>query len=116
LYYFNTIYGNTNTDDFYELNFKEELSKNDFVLFMSTEFNLYKAGFGGIEHLYNLLKTGEDKAYSRKTTIKLMESKIRKSPDWFATMPAKATERGISVDSMVTLDAVYILQQEGKIQ
>ncbi|MCE3227939.1 MAG: sugar O-acetyltransferase precursor [Bacteroidetes bacterium] len=116
LYYFKNVYPYDDQSLFLNLDLKQEFNKSDFVLFITTEMNLYKAGFGGIEYYYNLLKFGEDAAFNRGIQIKLMEMKIRSNSEWFAGVCSRAGGRGITVDSSVTLEAVYTLQETGRIK
>ncbi|MCB0379969.1 MAG: hypothetical protein KDD24_01850, partial [Flavobacteriales bacterium] len=41
-----------------------------------------------------------------------IENEIKSNSDWMETIKLKAKERGVSVESMVTLDAQYLLSQQ----
>ena len=55
------------------------------------------------------------KEHSNKSLrIKLLKEKIKNSPDWMGQIIIKAKDRKISIDSMVTLDAIWMADQTKK--
>lgn len=44
--------------------------------------------------------------------VEYFKNEIRNSPEWYKSVRKKAKENGISVDSMITLDAQYMVEQE----
>jgi len=40
------------------------------------------------------------------------ENQIRQSPDWLSSVKKKAEEKGISIDEMIRLDAIYMVNEE----
>lgn len=51
---------------------------------------------------------------SKCLRIKLLKERIKNSPDWMGQIIIKAKERNISVDSMTTLDAIWMADQSKK--
>ncbi len=60
--------------------------------------------------LHSEIKSGPSDAYHRKVDRYIQEIKLNK--EWLESVRKKANERGISLDSMLYLDAVYMVNQE----
>ncbi|MCD6066871.1 MAG: sugar O-acetyltransferase precursor [Bacteroidetes bacterium] len=76
----------------------------DVILILCTEHSLDTFGWGFVERL--------DAILSRDPATKAAEEKIRNNPEWMLQISQKARERGVSIDEMVTMDALYTLSQE----
>lgn len=50
----------------------------------------------------------------KEEVIRKTENAIRSTPGWLADVQAKAAEKGISIDQMIHMDAVYIWEQKLK--
>jgi hypothetical protein len=48
----------------------------------------------------------------KESSVESTKIRIRSTPEWMEQIKIKASEKNISVDSMITLDAIYILNQE----
>jgi hypothetical protein len=60
--------------------------------------------------MYGLF-TGQNSAeivYNRR--LNEMKMRIRNAPDWFHSVELKAKANKISTDSMITIDAIYMLK------
>lgn len=60
----------------------------------------------------NYLDFSEWKKIVRQKYIKETRKRIYSTPEWMDQIKSKAAERKISIDSMVSLDAIYILETE----
>lgn len=90
-----------------------ELVKDlDVVLLLSTTSNLKDLGWGLIEELHQYLFVPKTQRVQKK--LKTLQEKIRNNADWLASIQQKAQQRQISVDSMLYIDALYMVQQEEK--
>ena len=47
-----------------------------------------------------------------KTRVEYFQHKIKSNPEWLESVKLKAEKKGISVDSMILLDALYMVEQE----
>lgn len=90
-------------------NLFEEIQKNDVVILLASEANMYKFSFGFIEKSYATLKSGLEN-YERR--IKELKSSILESPEWTASVQRKADKRGITLEEMLILDAQYMYELE----
>jgi len=75
------------------------------LLVTSTD-NLKHFGFGFIEYMDEYLGMSREEKYSH--LVPRYERSIRNNPGLLATIGKKATDKGISVDSMIYLDACWL--------
>ncbi len=92
-----------------EENDRAAFDQQDVILIEVTTGNIPNFGWGALSDLRNHYNT-IDNIY-----VQRMEQKIRNSAAWMATIAAKATQRGVSIDEMITLDAQYMVQEELKL-
>lgn len=65
-----------------------------------------------VDSLQNILKKKyENKQSEFEQKISYFIKSIKESPDWLASVQKKAIKKGISLDSMIYLDAVYMANQ-----
>jgi hypothetical protein len=84
----------------------------DAVLMVVTEANLKDFPWGFEKQLREGLNL-EGKTELIQKAIREMEEKIRNSPDWMKSIQEKALQRNVSVDSMIKMDARWmIINQE----
>ncbi len=98
-----------------QLNLKEEIAKNDVIIIMATEANLPKFGWGFIEETYNLfkgIKTKKTSDIEYRSKLTNLRNYIKTDKRWMKKIEQKANLRDISVDSMITIDAAWQLQQK----
>ena len=95
-----------------DLNLEEVINNTNVFIMMSSETNLHKFPWGVEGKLSQYFK-GEyvfDENAAAKRVIKRMEDKIRADKKWLGSVKQKADKLGISLDSMVYLDAVYMIE------
>lgn len=124
--YYNSIHRSGFSDDIYDLtgywyynkniindkklsrkhiNIGKTLENTDLIMIVTTEFNMYKFGFGIIEELEHYFNK---KKYNRDLTETIY--KIRENKEWFSDIVVQAKEREIPVDSMIIRAANYYIK------
>lgn len=98
-----------------ELDLKEQIDQVDVIMMMATEGNLHRFPWEAEKELFNYFKGGYvyNKAFLEKQ-IKRMEETIRSNKGWLKSVEEKAELFGISLDSMLRKDAIYMLEQAEK--
>ncbi|MBU2650515.1 MAG: hypothetical protein KKA81_06245 [Bacteroidetes bacterium] len=88
-----------------DINIREEIEKQDVILLMVTERFLFKFDWGFINDLYKLYgcTTDYDKIHDRRIDI-------TRDNQWFADVIRKAQLNGLSLEEMITLDALYMMR------
>lgn len=86
----------------------ETLNKKDLVILIGTTAALQGLGWGAISGLYEYVGMTEE------DFINLMKIEILNSPDWYRAVAQKAKNNNIPVDSMLYLDAVYMINEQRK--
>lgn len=100
-----------------QVNLKEEIEKHDIIFIMATEATLPDLGWGFIENAYDLFKGVKKKLVFDAEFLRKMEIKrkyILTDEKWMEDIKRKAILNKISVDSMLTLDIIWIIQNESK--
>ena len=84
------------------------------AVILCTDANLPDAGWGFIEQSYKLYKYGSayDPIFLAK--VQAQRESIKGTPEWVKAIEHKAKARGISTDSMITLDAIWLVQENDK--
>ena len=80
----------------------------DAVLMMATDANLKDFPWGFEKQLIEGLNL-EGKTELIQKAVREMEEKIRNSPEWMKSIQEKAMQRNISVDSMIKMDARWMI-------
>lgn len=97
-----------------QVDLEEEIKKHDVFIILGTEATLPGFGWGFIEDTYNLYKKGIKKKSILDPEIQKKISEIRnyiKSDEkWMKEIERKAAVNKVSVDSMITVDAIWILK------
>lgn len=96
-----------------DLNLDKVIDETDVFIMMSSETNLHKFPWGSEENLSKYFK-GEyvfDKDAAFKRKVKKMKEKIYADKKWLKHIKEKADKLDISLDSMVYLDAVYMVKK-----
>lgn len=92
---------------------KDEIAKHDVIIIMATEATLPDFGWGFIENTYNFFKGIESTAEfdaEFQTKILNLRNYIRTDKKWMEQIEKKAAINDVSVDSMITLDAIWQIQ------
>jgi hypothetical protein len=96
---------------------RDEIAHHDVIVIMGTEATLPSFGWGFIEDTYDIFAHGGheknviyDDAYIKK--VNDIVNYIKTDEKWFSLVKKKAQDKGISVDSMLILDAIWQLKHE----
>ncbi len=92
-----------------QLNLKDEISKHDIIIIMATDANLHGLGWGFIEKTYNLYKGILNKS-ELQDKVNSIRNYIKADKKWLEQIEKKAIERKVSLDSMITIDAIWLMQ------
>lgn len=88
----------------------EKLKAADVIMIMHTEATLARFGGGFVDMAYEVFcHTG----YQAERIAQVKEA-ILNTPEWHEQIRKKARERNISVDSMMVIDALYMIEEEKK--
>ncbi|MCA6363066.1 MAG: hypothetical protein IM638_08500 [Bacteroidetes bacterium] len=103
---------------------------HDVVVIYCTDANLDEFGWGFIEQVYAQLQAapalpqiaekekpkGLSPAFAKTIPpdVAKMMMAIRGNPDWYATVAEKAKQKGIAADSMLYLDARFMIDEQKK--
>ena len=107
--YYKTIYraGYSTTTSVSNFNLKDEIKKDTIFIIEATEPNMSNLGWGFVDSAYNILN--HDTIFEQ---VVLMRSKIRTDSAWMKSISEKAKTWHIPVDSMLTLDALWMIQRQ----
>ncbi|MBK7667691.1 MAG: hypothetical protein IPJ32_10330 [Sphingobacteriaceae bacterium] len=112
-YYNETVYPESEPErSVKKLNLSEELKKYQVIVLMATDCNVHDIGWGFVDQVYDLYKEDLKDALRKKVYVKLLSENIRRDKVWLADVERKAKEKNISVEEMITLDAIYIYKTE----
>lgn len=97
-----------------DINLKEEVEKNDIILLLSTDANLYKFAFGFIEQLFDCYYPNFDDLQLQKNEERtnFYINAIRETPQWLKKVTKKAQSKNISIEEAIREDAKYMVRQE----
>jgi hypothetical protein len=114
-YYNKQIYPETDHKPLYtsQVVLKDEIAKHDIIVIMATEANLPEMGWNFIEQCNNLFRginenSGRDKDFQKK--VNELKKYIPNDKKWMEQIITKARLNNISIDSMITLDAIWIIE------
>ena len=103
-----------------ELDILEELSKTDVIIIMATEANLYRFPYGFIDQAYEAFKKNEVDANAlfssdqKEAEILQIMKGIDLNPEWKAQVMQKASDKKISYNEMLQLDAEWVWENKHK--
>jgi hypothetical protein len=86
----------------------------DVVILLSTDANLYNLGWEFIERAETVLENNSARDIEFERKVQNLRAYIPTDSAWIKDIRIKADKKGISVDSMILLDALYIIEQEMK--
>jgi hypothetical protein len=108
-YYSKAHLSNGEVKNVKELNIIDEVLASDVILILGSESNLYRMGYGFVEEFHQLIPEVK-KIY--KTKLNEYKKGIIQDKAWYESIVNKAKQKSISVDSMLTIDAIYLIQHE----
>lgn len=113
-YYFRAAYGPYPEDQqVKDLDIPAELKSADFVILMATDATLSKFDFGFTDQVYDMItEEGRRAAGERAAMIAEAERNIRNNREWMDLIREKAAKRNVSVDEMIHLDAVWMVDKK----
>lgn len=92
------------------------IDETDIFMIMGTDGTMNGFGWNFIENLYNRLKCLDPacrmKDIGFRQRVNAQKEKIKADEDLMKSIENKAKERYLSIDSMLTLDAIWILDNE----
>lgn len=100
-----------------QIDLKEQIANHDVIIIMATEATLPDFGWGFIENTYNIfkgIKSKDEFDAEFQTKIVNMRNYIKTDKKWMQDIEKKAVLNKVSVDSMVTLDAIWQIQHENE--
>ncbi len=97
----------------FELNLREEIKKYDVVIILSTDANLPAMGWGFIENLYDMFQ-GKTSEVDFSVRLAQQSKVMRADANWMNLIREKAAKNNITPDSMLTLDAIWVLKENDK--
>jgi hypothetical protein len=97
------------------LNILDEIKKQQFVILLFTDANLYKFPYGFLEDAVNAFRHPEQSSIispeEKEKRIQLIMSKMRKSKESVEMIKQKALRKKVSFEEMLRLDANWIFEQ-----
>lgn len=111
-YYYKKVFPQSYKKDLLigEFNALYELEQSDIVILITTESNLYKFPFG-FEDVF-LTNIFYDSTFNVRVTN--LKNYITTNDEWYTKIKNKAQVRDISIDSMLYIDAAFIIKEEIK--
>lgn len=110
-YYFSTVVPSYSEKTVYtsQIDVIENAAKTDILLILSSPDNLEDFGFGFIDYVYDFLMMDRAEKYSHLLPRYLQL--VRNSEDLMKSVKEKAAAKQISIDSMIYLDADWLVDQ-----
>jgi hypothetical protein len=98
-----------------QVNLRDEIRNHDVIIIMATEATLPGFGWGFIEKTYDVFKGTKNKStFDAEFQTKLINLRnyIKTDKNWMELIAKKAVINKVSLDSMITLDAIWQIQHE----
>ena len=96
-----------------QVDLREQINNHDVIILMATEATLPDFGWGFIKNTFNYYKGKKSSVVDDaefQTKIFNMKNYIRTDEKWMEDIKRKAIENNVSVDSMLTLDAIWQIE------
>lgn len=96
-----------------QVDLNSEIAKHDVIIIMATEATLPNLGWGFINKAYSLFnKNEENNIYNAEFQRKIVDMRnyIKTDKNWMEQIKKKADVKSITLDSMLTLDAIWAIQ------
>ena len=116
-YYNKKIYPDSFKKELYvdDIDIKEEIEKNDMILILSTDANLYKFAFGFIDQTYNEYYNKEYKIKkANEDAVNKYIQDIKNTPEWIKSVKEKAKRKGTSLEEEIRKNAEYMVREDNK--
>ena len=118
-YYNKNIYPESFTKQLFvsDVDIKKEILDAEVIVLMSTDANLPNFSWGFVENvneLFNHHKLSIEDTEEFKTQVQNLSNYIKTDENWMIQIKKKATEKNISIDSMIHLDAIWVTKQKLK--
>jgi len=100
-----------------DINIQSEIERNDVILLLATDANLYKFAFGFIDNAYDIYytKLEDRKSYKREQRILDYVKEIRGNPIEVEKVKEKSIKKGVSFEEELRNNAKYrIWIEDGK--
>lgn len=113
IYYYKSIYPDCIYDgaDIDKSKLPEYLKQNEVFIILATPMHLTYLGYDFIEDIYPLYHdVRRDPEFMKK--VMDLKNYIRSSPEWMSAIREKAKQKGLSEDSMMVEDAIYVLERD----
>lgn len=112
-YYNQSIYPETEAiREVSKLDIAEEIKKQQVIVIMATEINVHDIGWGFIEKALEVLKTKNGNSLRQRLYVNNIKEHIKNTPQWMNDIKKKAEDKKISVEEMISLDAIYIYETD----
>lgn len=96
-----------------QVDIREAAEKNDLILLLSTDANLYRFPFGFIDRLHRAyFQEGESDDSDYEERIQYYTEGIMKTPDWLESVQKHAEEKGITLEQAIRENAEYMVWKE----
>ncbi len=110
-FYNNTIYPDyyTNGLTAKQVDLKDQIAKHDIIIIMATDATSPNLGWGFIENAYNTFKGYHvNSPADERAQIMDIANKIKVNAEWMAKIAEGAKRDGISLDSALILNAIWV--------
>jgi len=108
-YYYKQVYGTNRKNIFVDdIHVRKELFDTDLVILIATDANLFKFPYG----FTNALRTTHFDRQELEAKIQHTIEYLKTQKDWMKKIEKKAKKRNISIDSMLYLDARYMIDKQ----
>jgi hypothetical protein len=116
-YYNNQVYPESSTQELLveNLDLKAELNNHEVFVIMATEATLSKISWGFTEKVEKLFKgksIHKPRMKQDRSKIKSFVEFIKKDEKWLKDAAKRATEKNITLDSMLVLEAIWQLENK----
>lgn len=96
-----------------DLRLKDEIKKFDVIIIVCSAFHIEGMGWDFIENTYNILAKGMVQNSSEYwNEVKKIKEKMTENNEWLNQIKQKALDNKIPLDSMMTLDAIWMIQNQ----
>ena len=90
---------------------KKRVEQTDLFVIICSEGGLSRFSWGFIDDLYSLYFDAPPRSQALESSIRLSKQAISRDANWLKSIEKKALDKGISVDSMMTLDAIFMYEK-----